>query len=105
MAGIRQIDWEKTGRNLQLLRNDNWHLRKVSCRDRNFDAGNCEGDCEHCRYDIDSSIRRNELAHLFLVGENTIYNWEKGITPVPTEALLYYAEISQTPLTDIIVFC
>lgn len=104
MIERKQIDWIKTGRNLQLLRNDNLCLRKVSCRDRNYDKQNCDGDCDGCRFDMDNSISRKELAELFGVSENVIYSWEKGKTPIGIEELLLYCQITQLNILDILVF-
>ncbi|MBP5177162.1 MAG: helix-turn-helix transcriptional regulator [Clostridia bacterium] len=98
------IDWKKTGKNLQLLRNDNVNLRKVVCSTLNFDKGECSGDCDNCRYEMDSSISRPELAQVFNVSESVIFNWENGKTPVSVEDMLFYCRLADVGLEDIIVF-
>lgn len=98
------IDWKKTGKNLQLLRSDNINLRRCSCRARNFDKADCHGDCESCKYDMDSNISRKELTELFGVSDNVIYSWETGRTPIGLEDMLFYCQIAQVEIEDIIVF-
>ncbi|MDE6585062.1 MAG: helix-turn-helix domain-containing protein [Clostridia bacterium] len=98
------IDWRKTGKNLQLLRNDNGNLRREACRINNLHKSDCSGECESCKYDMDSNISRKELAVLFGVSDNVIYSWENGRTPIGLEDLLFYCQISKVKLEDIIVF-
>ncbi len=100
----RYIDWEKTGKNLQLLRCDNINLRRNVCRENRYELGECEGDCETCRFDMDSSISRTELARVFSVSESVIFNWESGKTPVSVEDLLFYAEITGRGIDEILIF-
>lgn len=103
-ANRKNIDWVKTGKNLQLLRNDNVNLRRQACRANKLHKAECNGACDTCRYDMDSSISRKELAVLFGVSDNVIYSWESGRTPVGLEDLLFYCQISQVRLEEIIVF-
>lgn len=100
----KQIDWKKTGKNLQLLRNDNLTLRRNVCSTLRRDEGNCSGECETCRYDMDSSISRPELAAVFHVSESVIFNWETGKTPVSLEDMLFYCQIADVELNEILVF-
>jgi len=100
----KYIDWEKTGKNLQLLRNDNVNLRRETCRVNNLRKDECEGNCEECRYEMDSNISRKELAQLFGVSDNVIYSWETGRTPIGLEDLLFYCQIARVKLEDVIVF-
>lgn len=104
MLKRRTIDWFKTGRNLQLLRNDNINLRRTVCRELNLDKGECSGECETCRYEMDKSISRAELAKVFTVSESVIFNWESGKTPVSIEDILLYCDVCKTALEEIIVF-
>ncbi|MBP5242382.1 MAG: helix-turn-helix transcriptional regulator [Clostridia bacterium] len=99
-----QIDWEKTGINLQLLRNDNIRLRRYVCFFLRRKRGECEDDCDACRYKMDNSISRAELAEVFNVSESVIYNWEKGKTPLTIEDLLFYCDIAETALRDVLCF-
>lgn len=100
----KQIDWEKTGKRLQLLRADNLTLRKHVCRANNFDRKECAGDCDNCVYDMDANISRAELANVFHVTENVIFNWENGITAVGLEDMLFYCRLAGVSLDDIIVY-
>lgn len=98
------INWIKTGKNLQLLRNDNINLRRYTCRALNYDKGECSGECADCKFDMDSNISRVELAKIFNVSESVIFNWENGKTPVSLEDMLFYCQITQLNLFDIIVY-
>ncbi len=100
----KHINWEKTGRNLLILRNDNLALRRNVCRALNYDKNECSGLCEDCRYDIDMNISRAELAKIFNVSDSVIFNWESGKTPVGLEDMLFYCAISGVKPEDIIVF-
>ena len=98
------IDWQKTGKNLQLLRNDNIYLRRNVCNALNYDKGKCSRKCEECRYDMDNSISRAELARVFQVSESVVFNWENGKTPVSIEDMLFYCQIANVSLSEIIVY-
>ncbi len=98
------IDWKKTGTNLRLLRNDNIDLRRYICRELKFDENNCSGDCASCKYDMDASISRNELAEVFNVSESVVFNWESGRTPVSLDDLVFYTQVAKVDLFDILVF-
>ena len=106
MKPIRRnfIDWKKTGRNLQLLREDNIELRRAVCNALKHDKGDCSGNCGECRFEMDNHISRKELADVFGVSESVIFNWENGRTAVALEDILFYAEISKKELSDIIVY-
>ena len=101
------IDWEATGNKLYRLRSDNAHLRKLVCSALKKDTDKCNGDgnCEKCsdRY-IDKHISRPELAAVFGVSESVINNWETGRTPIGIEDLLFYCQIAQVELENILVF-
>lgn len=98
------IDWKKTGRHLQLLREDNIELRRCVCGALKHDSGDCSGECDSCKYEMDNHISRKELAAVFGVSESVIFNWENGRTAVALEDILFYAQISQKSLSDIIVY-
>lgn len=98
------IDWKKTGRNLQLLREDNVDLRRCVCGALKHDKGDCGGNCESCRFEMDNHISRKELADVFGVSESVIFNWENGRTVVDYENLLFYAQLSNTEVNEIVVF-
>ena len=100
----KRVNWEKTGKTLLLLRNDNIELRRNVCSALRYDEENCGGDCENCKYEMDSSISRAELARIFNVSENVIFNWETGKTPVAIEDLLFYCRLSGKELSDILIF-
>lgn len=98
------IDWKKTGRNLQLLREDNIELRRCVCNALKHDIGDCSGECHECRFEMDNHISRKELADVFGVSESVIFNWENGRTAVALEDVLFYAQISKKELSDIIIY-
>lgn len=98
------IDWKKTGKNLQLLRESNGNLRRSVCNALKRDKADCDGECETCRYEIDSHISRKELAEVFGVSESVIFNWESGRTAVGYEDLLFYGQLAQIELGELAVF-
>ena len=58
---LRQIDWEKTGYKLKLLRNDNLNLRRYVCwwlSKNQFDDRHLCYDykCEDCLFEMDQNI-------------------------------------------------
>ncbi len=99
------IDWKRTGKNLRLLRNDNIELRRKICRALKYENGNCGGDCQNCVYEMDNSISRAELAAVFNVTESVVFNWESGRTAVSLDDLLFYSQIADVDLIDIVEFC
>ncbi len=101
------IDWEATGNKLFRLRSDNPHLRKYVCSVLKKDTDKCKGDgnCENCKdMYVDKSISRPELAEVFGVGESVINNWETGRTQIGIEDLLFYCQIAQVEIEDILIF-
>lgn len=104
IAERKYIDWTKTGKSLLLLRNDNLNLRRYVCRANRYHMMECTGACETCRFDMDNSISRAELASVFHVSENVIFNWENGRTPVSLEDMLFYCQIARVELSELIVF-
>lgn len=98
------IDWNKTAKNLKLLRNDNLNLRRYVCWELKFEDANCSGDCLHCKYDMDNRISQAELAQVFNVSENMIVNWENSKSRPSLEDLIFYSDICELNLYDIIVF-
>jgi DNA-binding XRE family transcriptional regulator len=100
----KYINWIKTGKNLELLRNDNINLRRCTCYVLNFKKAQCSGECDNCKYEMDSNISRTELARLFNVSESVIFNWENGRTPISLEDILFYCKIAKVNLDDIIVY-
>lgn len=100
----RYIDWQKTGRNLEELRLRNADLRRNVCGVLRRDSGECSGECEGCRYEIDNHISRKELAEVFNVSENVVFNWETGRSNVQYDDLLYYAQLSNRKVDEIVAF-
>ena len=98
------IDWKKTGRNLQLLREDNIELRRAVCGALKHDKDECGGQCADCRFEMDNHISRKELSEVFGVSESVIFNWENGRTNVDYENLLFYAQLSKRDLDQIVIF-
>ena len=100
----KYINWKKTGKNLMLLRNDNLNLRRNVCKTLNFDKGECGGECDTCKYEMDNNISRPELAKIFNVSESVVFNWENGKTPVALDDILFYCQLAEIELLDILVF-
>jgi len=100
----KSIDWKKTGKNLQLLRNDNISLRRKVCGALKLNRSECSGDCANCKYEMDNFISRPELAQVFNVSESVIFNWENGKTPVSVEDILFYCQLADVSLDDVLVF-
>ena len=100
----KRIDWKKTGKNLMFLRNDNITLRRNVCRALNLKKGECSGDCDGCRYEMDNNISRPELAKVFNVSESVVFNWETGKTPVSLEDILFYCTLADVSIDDVVVF-
>lgn len=101
------IDWDKTSKNLKLLRNDNINLRKYVCRELNFKKKKygCDGtDCDTCRFDMDNSISQAELAQVFHINENRIVNWENNRSKPTIEDLIFYSQICGIDLYEVIIF-
>lgn len=102
----RYIDWEKTGMNLRELRERNDPLIRYACFICHYNEGNCDGECERCRYSkgLDPQITRKELARVFNTTETVILNWERGTTPVPLDDIFYYCQIAKMTLDEILVY-
>ncbi len=101
----KYIDWANTAKNLKLLRRDNINLRRYVCSQLNYDKGECSGECETCRFDMDESISQLELAKVFNVSESMIVNWENNKSRPQLDDLLFYSQICGLDLYDVIVFC
>lgn len=102
------MDWEATGNRLYRLRSDNATLRRFVCGALKKDTEKCKsktGDCASCtdKY-MDKNISRAELAEVFGVSESVINNWECGRTEIGVEDLLFYCQIANVTLNDILVF-
>ena len=108
MRVIRKfIDWEATGNKLYRLRSDNANLRRFVCSAIRKGSDMCANysDCENCsdRY-MDHNISRPEIAAVFGVSDSVINNWERGKTAVGVENLLFYCQMAEVTLDDILVF-
>ena len=100
----KYINWKKTGKNAELLRKDNLTLRRKVCSALNSDKGNCSGICDTCKYEMDNSISRPELSQVFNVSESVIFNWENGKTPISLEDVLFYCQLAEIDIEDLLVF-
>lgn len=102
------IDWEATGYNLFRLRNENIALRRYVCSvlKRNTEkCNNGSGDCASCdEIHMDRNISRSELAEVFGVGEAAITNWESARSHIDIENLLFYCQIAQVTIEDILAY-
>lgn len=100
----KNIDWGKTGVKVERLRDDNKNLRRYVCWKLKHERANCDGMCENCEYEMDKRISRKELAQVFNNSESVIVNWESGKTPIPLEDLLFYCQLCEVQLFDVIVY-
>lgn len=102
----RTIDWVKTGKRLQMLREHDIDFIRYACFACHFNEGNCSGECENCGFDkdLDHKITREELAMIFSVTDAVVNNWETGRTAVPLEELYLYCDISNKTLEELVVF-
>ena len=75
------------------------------CSRLNYDKGECSGECETCRFDMDESISQLELAKVFNVSESMIVNWENNKSRPQLDDLLFYSQICGLDLYDVVVFC
>ena len=100
----KYIDLDKTGKKLQALREHNLALRRKACEVLKRETRDCKHKCEECEYEMDNHISRKELADVFGVSENVIFNWESGRTAVGYEDLLFYSQLSELDVDDIVVF-
>lgn len=75
------------------------------CSQLNYDKGECSGECETCRFDMDESISQLELAKVFNVSESMIVNWENNKSRPQLDDLLFYSQICGLDLYDVVVFC
>lgn len=99
------VDWQKTAKNLKLLRNDNIELRRYVCFVLRTKRNDCEGKtCDTCRFDMDNCISQSELAEVFNVSESMVANWENARSQPSIEDLLFYAQICKLTLDDLLVF-
>lgn len=98
------IDWKKTSKNLYLLRKDNITLRKRVCKELALHLEECSENCDECRYEMDNSISRAELAEVFNVSESVINNWERNKTMVSYEDLLFYCQLADVSIDEVVVF-
>ena len=101
----KYIDGANTAKNLKLLRRDNINLRRYVCSQLNYDKGECSGECETCKFDMDESISQLELAKVFNVSESMIVNWENNKSRPQLDDLLFYSQICGLDLYDVVVFC
>ncbi|MBQ8374794.1 MAG: helix-turn-helix transcriptional regulator [Clostridia bacterium] len=98
------VDWEKTAKNLRLLRRDDLALRRFVCRALRVKRGECEGeDCKNCKFEMDHSISQAELAEVFCVSENIVVNWENNKSRPSLDDLLFYCQICGKDLFEVVV--
>ncbi len=93
---------------MKLLRIDNITLRRNACRElslRQTEGHDCDAsNCANCRFEMDSTISQTELGLLMSASTDMVANWESGRTIPALEDLLFYCEIADVDLSDIIVF-
>lgn len=102
--GRKFVDWQKTAINLKLLRQDDINLRRYVCRALRVQRAECSGEnCAKCKFEMDPSISRAELAQVFNVTESVVFNWENGKSLPTLDDLLFYAQICNLSLFDVII--
>lgn len=105
----KNIDWVKTGKNLEYLRRHNINLiKKVCeyCRSREDSKNYCSGGerCKTCTFDMDNHISRNELASAVAGwSDSQVANWEDARSIISIEDLYVYCELCDLTLEDILV--
>lgn len=99
----KYVDWGKTAKNLKLLRCDNMNLRRFVCRKLNYNKNECDGNCDGCKFDMDESISQIELAKAFDVSSSMVVNWENGKSKPSVEDLLFYADVCEITLEEVLV--
>lgn len=100
----KYIDWTKTAKNLKLLRQDNINLRRYVCSRLYYGKRDCVADCADCKFAMDHSISQAELAKVFNVSESMVVNWENNKSRPQLDDLIFYSQICQIDLYDVIVF-
>lgn len=101
----KYVDWQKTAINLRLLRQDNLNLRRYVCRAIRVKNEECDGtSCDSCKFEMDPSISRAELATVFNVSESVVFNWENGKSLPTLDDLIFYAQICGLDLFDVVIF-
>ena len=100
----KYIDWAKTAKNLKLLRRDNINLRRYVCSQLYYGKRDCVEDCAKCKFDMDHSISQAELAKVFNVSESMVVNWENSKSHPQLDDLIFYSQICEIDLYDVIVF-
>lgn len=98
------VDWERTAKNLKLLRQDNINLRRYVCSRLYYGKRDCATDCADCKFDMDHSISQAELAKVFNVSESMVVNWENSKSRPQLDDLIFYSRICGIDLYDVIVF-
>ncbi len=100
----KYIDWSKTAKNLKLLRQDNINLRRYVCSQLYYGKRDCVEDCAECKFGMDHSISQAELAKVFNVSESMVVNWENNKSRPQLEDLIFYSQICEVDLYEVIVF-
>lgn len=97
------VDWDATAKNLAYLRTSNDNLKRNVCRILNKD---CAGSCLKCSpiNRINMRVEQKELGEVFFTGSTTIANWENGRSKPSIEQILYYKELCETELDQILIF-
>lgn len=100
----RNINWLKTAKNLKILREYNDNLRKYVCFSLKFNDGDCSGNCDNCRFEMDHHISQSELAQVFNVTTSCVVNWENGKSKPGLEDLLFYSQLCNISLNEVVVY-
>ncbi len=102
IIAVPKIDWESVSLKLYELRVHNLNLRRYVCfYTRNH--GDCHSlNCLDCKKNMDRAISQSELGEALGWGLSSIQNWETGRSKPSIEVLIYYAQICQISLEEIL---
>lgn len=70
----------------------------------NKSKGDCSGDCDNCKFEMDTNISRAELAKVFNVSESMIVNWESAKSRPSIDDIIFYSQICKLDIYDVLVF-
>ena len=74
------------------------------CSHLYYGKRDCVEDCAKCKFDMDHSISQAELAKVFNVSESIVVNWENSKSRPQLDDLIFYSQICEIDLYDVIVF-
>lgn len=98
----RCVDWQKTAAKLRWLREHDLTFKRNVCDLLELNRDKCCADCANCNIYETRSISRQKLAEAFCVHADTIIMHEYSLLRVPMEDLLFYAQLAETIVENIV---